>query len=386
MATITKTKSGYEVRWDEYDKEGVRHYRKKRFERKFEADDFIVSVLSGKVNRLDQDVSFAEYAESWWAFYKHTLEVTTTRSYRRIIDIAISYFGKKLTAVSPTDIERFYSALKSIRHPLTTKPLSSSSVQRYHAVLRLIFKYAMRDGLIIQNPCDLIDRPKSSTQEIVLPDLDAVKERLLQIKEATPVYYVGVCIAFFLGIRSSEVLGLKWSDIDFDRKTVSIRRVRQRIGKNELGKVELNAHTRLVALPGMGSWIERDRTKSKHNRVFIMPDDLVSILKSARAQQNEDRLRNRPVYVESDYVCTNAHGKPIDDGELTRSMKGVCRLHDLRHLNASHLIDAGLPIPEVSRRLGHTTPTTTQNIYAHAIDKQDENAAKYINERFGFKM
>ena len=63
-------------------------------------------------------------------------------------------------------------------------------------------------------------------------------------------------------------------------------------------------------------------------------------------------------------------------------MEGLCLLHDFRHLYATELFDAGVSIAEVARRLRHTTPTTTANIYIHAIDKQDADAAKYIYGRY----
>lgn len=374
MATVKRlAKNSYEVRWDEYSLDGKRHQRRKHFDRAGEANDFADSLNRDTPYDASR-ITVGEWLEKWAEMYMERLEATTQIAYRRIIERWTQAIGRvKLAELKPSHIDRFYAALTSPKHPLSTKPLSSSTVQRHHAVMHRALKMAIRDGLLDRNPLDLVDRPKNNELDLQLPDMKDVQAQVDAL--AGTALYLPVVLALMTGMRQSEVLGLRWDLVDLEGGVLHVRRVRQRLGAKALEKVSLNAYTRLV--PDMPGWIERERTKSKHNRSIYLAAPLVALLKRARLRQRELRMKYGPgLYFASDYVCTYEDGQPMGDSELSHAMQKVCRYHDLRHINGTQLLIAGFSPADVAELLGHTTPTTTLRFYAHSVAEQRKLASE----------
>lgn len=380
MATVKRLdKNAYEVRWDEYGLDGKRHQRRQRFDRAAAANDFAKALDEGRPYEA-ATMTLEKWVNGWFADYAQKLEASTVVSYRRILDRWIAALGGvKIADLRPTHIDKFYAKLAAPDHPLTDKPLSSSSIQRHHAVMHRALAYAVRDGLIAGNPLDRVDRPRSSTQEISLPDLSEVQARLSELSGSS--LYIPVVLALMTGMRQSEVLGLRWDCVDLARSTITVCRVRQRIGRARLSDIQVNAHTRLI--PDMPGWIERDTTKNKHIRQIDIAPSLCALLKSTRTGQVERRLKLGPtLYHASDYVCVYDDGKPVGDSELSHAMREVCRFHDLRHINATQLLIAGYSPNVVADILGHTTATTTLQIYGHSVAESRKQAASTIASKF----
>lgn len=384
MATVKKLgKNSYEVRWDMYDKNGKRHQKRKSFDRAGDANTFAAS--------LDKDapyeasyVKFDEWLEAWFIAYRAKLEGSTVSAYRRIVDRWKAFIGsKKLASVTPSDIDRFCDTAMQPDNPISGDPLSANTVQRYRATLHRALRYAVRDGLIPSNPMDRTDAPRVIHKEIELPDISEVQRHIDALKGTS--LYLPVCIALLTGMRRSEIMGLMWDCVDLNQAIIAVRRVRQRLTKKELSAMTFNAYTRPLALPRCENNILRDCTKSKHDRIISIPRSLVDLLKQQKAQQAMNRLRLGEEYTVSDFVCVLDDGTPISDNMLSKSTAGVCRLHDLRHLSASLLLDAGYSVASVADRMGHTTPSTTLKVYAHAMQNRDKYAADEIDRHFNVK-
>lgn len=384
MATVKKLgKNNYEVRWDMYDKDGKRHQKRKSFDRAGDANAFAAS--------LDKDtpyessyIKFDEWLETWFLAYQSKLEGTTVSAYRRIVDRWKAFIGpKKLASVTPSDIERFCDLAMQPDNPISGDPLSANTVQRHRATLHRALRYAVRDGLIPSNPMDRTDAPRVIHKEIELPDIADVQSHIDALKGTS--MYLPVCIALLTGMRRSEIMGLMWDCVDLRQATISVRRVRQRLTKKELSTMTFNAYTRPLSIPGCENNILRDCTKSKHDRTISIPQSLVAVLNQQKAQQAMNQLRLGTQYVVSDFVCVLDDGSLISDNMLSKSMSGVCRLHDLRHLSASLLLDAGYSVASVADRMGHTTPATTIKVYAHAMQNRDKYAADEIDRHFNVK-
>lgn len=382
MVTITKVGAkSWRVRWDEYSATtGRRIQHSKTFSRAADAAAFKTGIEAGDI--VPGSVSeqhFDRYVADWWEVYQSSLEATTIKGYSLIIKRLSAHFGAApISSITPTKINKLYAQLQQPDNGITAGALSPASVKRHHAVLRLIFAAALIDGAVKTNPMQQVKPPREVKKEIELPDIEAVKRRLTGLRGTAS--FAAASIAFYAGLRRAEILGLKWCDIDLRAHTINVRRVRQRYKPDTAA---LNAATHTIELPCRGTWVERDYPKSKHSRKFMCPPELLAILRDEKKAQATNRLRIGASCIDTDYVCVHDNGLPISGDTLSRCMNGLCRLHDLRHLNVSYMLDAGVPIAEVARRAGHTTPQTTLTIYIHAIKEQDAEAATALNAALG---
>ena len=371
MATLKKLdKNQYEVRWSEYDADGKRHQGKRLFERKNIADDFMRSLDPNKVH-VGKPATFSTWIDEWFEAYKPRIEATTIIGYESIIARCKEHFREaELSKIKPMHIEKFYQMLVAPDHPLSKNPLSSSRAQRHHALLHRAFVFAVRDGLIDFNPCDRVDPPKSSRQEPSLPEMDDLQARLDELK-GTALYLCCV-LALITGRRESDIMGLKWSDADLKNNKLYICRVRQYLGKKHIDKMTLNANTRVI--PNLSGYIERDYTKSKKTYTQTMPAELVALLRAEKKHQAANRLKFGPLYFDSDFICVYEDGQPVGKNAFSRAMKGVCRFHDLRHINGTQSLAAGHDPITVAHRLGND-PQTLIKFYAHLVEEKERKAA-----------
>ena len=240
---------------------------------------------------------------------------------------------------------------------MTENNVSANTVIHRHANIRKALQYAFKTGLIDINPADRIERPKkvkyvgSTYNNQELEQLFAVtKGDLIELP---------VMLAAFYGLRRSEVLGLKWDAIDFEKKTITIK------------------HTvTQTTLDGKSVIIEKDRTKTKSSyRTLPLVKPFEDALLRKKAEQAENRRLCGKCYDKShlDYINVNEMGKLITPGFLTQhfplvlernGMKKI-RFHDLRHSCASLLYSNGVALKDIQEWLGHSDISTTSNIYTH---------------------
>jgi len=163
-----------------------------------------------------------------------------------------------------------------------------------------------------------------------------------------------VRLCAFYGFRRSEVLGLKWGAIDFERRTVSVETTLQQ---------------------GIGGNYE-DETKTESSmRTLPMSQSIYDLLKRQQELQKERCKLMGEYYIDSDYLCTWPNGAVITPNYLSKSFHDVIskstlpqiRLHDLRHSAATNLLELGFNVVQVAEWLGHENPNTTLKFYGHAV-------------------
>lgn len=246
------------------------------------------------------------------------------------------------------------------------KPLSSNSIQKYHAFLSSVLSTAVKWQVIFANPCERVDPPKVIKKEAKYLD-EAGAVQLLTALEKEPIQKRAIVrLLLDTGMRRAELCGLGWDTVDLERAAVTI-------GRSSL------------YLPTVGVFTDDTKTEASH-RVCRIAADTVQLLRELRAWQNEQRFAIGDQWQNSGRVFTAWNGAPIHPDSITGWFTRFVKKHDLppvtihslRHTNATLLIAAGTNIRTVSNRLGHSQTSTTMNIYAHAIQSADAAAAEAL--------
>lgn len=314
---------------------------------------------SGSLKKPDpsKEILFTQFMLEWLEMMRNSVEVTTFAAYSMGIKSKINpYFDKRfpaltLSQLTPKHIQDYYTWEMNVNN------VSANTVIHRHANIRKALQYAFKTGLIDINPADRVERPKkvkyvgSTYNDKELEELfAATKGDLLELP---------IMLAAFYGLRRSEVLGLRWDAIDFDKKTITIR------------------HTvTQTNLDGKSVIIEKDRTKTKSSYRTL---PLVKPFEDALLRKREEQEQNRKLCGRSydkshlDYINLNEIGKLITPGFLTQHFPIVLernglrkiRFHDLRHSCASLLYAHGVSLKEIQEWLGHSDISTTSNIYTH---------------------
>lgn len=248
-----------------------------------------------------------------------------------------------------------------------TKKLSKSTVSHYHRFLSAVFTTAVEWQVIPDNPCARVKPPKEERKAVQYLD-EKQAAVLLDALQSQPFQYRAmVTTLLYSGMRRGELCGLEWEDVDFQNNVIHVNR---------------NA----VYIPGKG--IEDGTTKTENSeRVMKLPLVVMDLLKEQRRRQLEQRLQMGDKWQDSRKVFTQPNGKPICMSSLSKWIKDFSisiglppiTAHSLRHTNATLLIAGGTNIRTVAGRLGHASPSTTGNIYSHAIKAADEIAAEALD-------
>lgn len=268
----------------------------------------------------------------------------------------------KLAQLAPLHIERHYA--KELE-----AGLSARSVTYQHRLLREALQQAMRWQMVGRNVADSVTPPRSVHRE--MQALDAEQVGLLLQTVTDRADYALIHTAIYTGLRRSELLGLRWQDVDLKAGTASISQTVQR-------------------LTGQGFVYGQPKT-AKGRRLVALPKSSIEVLGRHRAEQLEERLRLGPAWLERGLVFTNPTGGPVDPPALSRRFAKLLtsaslphvRFHDLRHTHASLMLQRGVHPKIVSERLGHATVGITLDTYSHVLPGLQAEAARQLDEWLG---
>jgi integrase len=248
--------------------------------------------------------------------------------------------------------------------------LSARSVQHVRAVMSGLFATALEWELIAINPVKATKAVTAPRPELEVPTAEqtmALLEAAKGTQWATPLL-----LSIATGARRSEVLGLKWSEVDLDRRRVQIVRNLQRV-------------------PGEGLRFF-DPKSARSRRLIFLPPFVVAPLRAWKVDQAQRRLTLGPAWTDLDLVCERGDGQPLDPDSFSHAVKRLMgkagldpatRLHDLRHGLATLLLEQGTDIVIVSAQLGHSSPGFTMSTYQHVREGMAEQAAEAIERAFG---
>lgn len=275
-------------------------------------------------------------------FYKHT----------------IPYIGhilvQKLTGV---EIQQMYTQLSQTG-------LSPRSVRYVHTTLHEVLQYAYKTRIIAINPADFVSPPKQRKYKAEVYNTDEVA-KLLHCAKGTAME-LPLMLDLETGLRRGELLALKWSDIDWEARTLTVER-------------------NLVCINGEHQF-GSPKTKSG-NRKLLLSESLIEKLRQHRVRQNEIRLQLGSTYQNNDLVCCRDDGSPYNTGSFSHKFANFLkkhglkhiRLHDIRHTNATLMLENGIPAKIASERLGHSGIAITLDTYSHVSPKMQKEAVEKLS-------
>lgn len=339
---------------------------KKDAERELRA---VLTRIEGGAHIKPAKMTVGQYLEQWLDSYVATNTTPKTRDrYEGIVRVhLIPAFGSlQLAALQPQRIQNYYSqALKSGRKD-GNGGLSARTVRYHHMVLYEALKHAVKHGILIRNVVEAVDPPTPETRELAIIDSDGVRI-LLQAAKSTP-YYACIFTAVYTGLRRSELLGLRWCDVDLELANLSVVQTLH----------QLQDGTYIFGKP---------KTKGSRRQIALSPS-LAILLREHKEGQEFDRMLLGKPLSSTDLVFSHPDGSPLRPNSVSRAFEGLARslgfrgirFHDLRHAHATLMLRQGIHPKIVSERLGHSSVAITLDIYSHVLPGLQEAAAHRFEE------
>lgn len=353
----SKGKDRYEIRLSANGQPISRMFKGTKKEAERERRRLLREAEAGRFDH--QDKTLERLLEDWMALAKRKHSPTTVRTYRSYIDnrIVPALGAIPLHRLSTADLDTFYMALED-------DGMAPRSVHQCHSIIRRALRQGEIWKWVHENPARLVTLPRIPEGEIHPPTVTQVHALIAKAEESDPLMAALIFVASDTGARRGELCALRWTDLDPIKGTLSIARA-------------------VVSVDGLH---EKD-TKSHQRRLVA----LWSTTMEALARYRQDvlqaaRLSRVDVAADAFIFSREPDGsEALDPDEVTACFRVIrkqakvnVRFHDLRHFVGTELVARGVPLPAVSRRLGHRLVSTTANIYAHSTDESDRQAAEVI--------
>lgn len=359
--SIYKRKDG---RWcsSYFDEQYNRHYMygktqaevKKKLKEKMDSG---VIKIKGKTYLLQEWV--LEFLEKYKV---NELKITTYQSYlityRKHIQ-GSSVGKKKIDKLKSLDLQNFYN--KKIKDGYNSK-----TVRIINVIINEALEMAYRQRLILENPNRFTTIPKKVRYEAAVLSEEEVKRIIAETREES--LYPIVVTTLGTGMRKGEVMALRWQDIDFEEKKIYVRHNLCRVEEPE---PDVKGHRRVTY-----KLLEPKNKKSM--RVIPMLDEVYFALMEQKRRQDIEKEQYIEIYEDRGFVFANPTGNYLpqrgfmDDYYAFLRKYGIkkVRFHDLRHTFASLLIESDVSMKVVQELLGHSTITTSMDIYTHVSQKK----------------
>lgn len=299
------------------------------------------------------------------------LRESTADNYLDLADrMIVPYLGRhRLEELKPVHLREWLATLRGTTNA-RGRPYSSRTVQLAHAILRRALNDALRDELVTRNVALLVKAGRVTSPEVEPLRPDELK--LLLAEAPNDRLHALWLLLISLGLRRGEALGLHWDDIDFEAKTLSVRRSLQRRRTKELTP---SGRRR-------GHLVEVETKTASSVRTVALPEVLVEALREHRERQDVERAEAL-AWVNSSLVFSTHLGTWFDPQNVyvfwhalcDRAGVRRCRPHDLRHTAASVLLMQGADMRTVMEVLGHSRMATTSDLYTHVLAEVKADAA-----------
>jgi integrase len=301
---------------------------------------------------------------------KFTKESTFARYKSKTNQILKQFSGQKITQIHRIDIQRYINELAD--------SYSLSTVSKSKIILKQIFDYACKNDFLSKNPCSYIKIPACKIKP--KPKAYMEKEELFKFLNyakcnCDSIFFTIFMTLAYTGMRCGELSALRWSDVDFKEKIISITHTLYYTNKNQYK----------LTLP---------KTRRSMRKISIS-DELVEELKRHQYQQKLFRILNANTYSDKNFVFADKNGIPLFNYAIYNKCKSISQKlglnnihpHSFRHTHTSLLAEARVSLEVIQERLGHSNDSITKEIYLHITQNlKSEAAEKFSALMNGYKM
>ncbi|WP_031513990.1 site-specific integrase [Desulfofalx alkaliphila] len=329
---------------------------------------FEEDIKQGKYCAASKDFTFAEFVELWEKDYgdRHLAPKTLARYKEMLNSRILPLIGHlRMDKIRPMTINRLINDLEDSPR-LDGKPgkLAAQTIKHHFRCVSAILQDAVEWDVIPDNPCSRVKPPRVKITQAKCYSENQVEEMLKFLKKEPLKHQTLIYLAIASGARQGEIMGLEWRHIDFDDNTIKIEQSSQ-------------------YLPGKGVFTKEPKNEAS-KRTISMPGNVMELLRAYRAEWLSHRLRLGDMWQGSERLFTTWDGRPgypqwpgqWFNKFLAKNNLPHVPFHSLRHLSATLLIKEGVPLKNISKRLGHTVYGTTADIYSHALESVDRVAAE----------
>lgn len=376
--TICKRKDG---RWCAafYDEKYIRHFVygktqaevKKKLKEKRNKQTIEKLV---KDQPEEQSITFQEWIEEFLVNYKkNEVKITTYEGYIRIYRKHI-----KDTQIGETALNRVTTEmLQAYYNDKLNDGYNSKTVRAISIVIGAALNMAVKLKMLSENPNRYTSIPKKKKYEAAVLSAEEVRRIVKEAKDEE--IYPIVVTTVYTGMRKGEVMALKWENVDFQKRRIYI--------KNSLCRIEGDQpdengcrHARYEIL----------EPKTKESvRMVPMLDEVYDALILQKDRQESDKQRYRDIYMDQGLVFADLCGDYLPQRQFMDKYHAFLkkygitdiRFHDLRHTFATLLIESDVSMKVVQELLGHSTITTSMDIYTHVSDEKKEQALDRLRQR-----
>ena len=307
-------------------------------------------------------ITVAQWLEYWMdTIVRPNRAETTVYAYQKIIDNHINpaMGNVALTDLTAKDIQQYYIDTQR------ATGLSSNTMRRHHDLLSSSLRTAVRQDMLLSNPVDRVEPPKSRRYEADFYDSQNLK-RLYMLVGGHWLELV-VKLAGSLGLRREEICGLKWESVDFDRRLIHIKEART----------------------AYGATIVQKETKNRSSiRMLYMPEEIYRLMWREKMRQQAEAPLREGDYNPDNHVVLDRNGAPYSPNALSLAFTRYIKrnnlprvtLHGLRHSFATVASGQGVSLFDIGKALGHSTPATTGRIYTHLVDRTHEETLLRVSD------
>lgn len=322
-------------------------------------------IMHRMINDMEQNKiikknhkSVAEWLDEWINLYLPNVEETTRVGYKTKLRC---YIKPAIGDIQICSLRAEH--VQKMVNDMLARGLSPKNIRDTFNNINAAMKKAVVLRLIPYNPCEGVVLPKLKKYRAKVYD-DVMIHKLLDIAEGTDMY-IPILLGALLGLRRGEMLALRWDDVDLKNKVIHV-------GSNMVN--------------GENGVIIKAPKSEAGIRDLVIGDEVVAELKKARLKYMEDALTS-PYFQNLNFVIRQEDGSPLQPDSMTRKWSRFLkdnnlphiRLHDLRHSNATALIQAGVNPRVVQQRLGHSDVNITLNTYTHVLPEMDIDAAAKLD-------